>query len=162
MSFSESLRLTKRYTPSVDPFQDTDLIDARGPRTLQTTVAIITGLAFLLDQPWLVALMAAQLVIGLTLGRRWCLPCVFYFKVLQPRFGEGRIEDSRAPRFANILGAIFLTTATVLFVVGLATAAWVISLMVTALASLAALSGICVGCEMYAAYARLRGIALAH
>lgn len=153
--------LDKRYQPSVDPFEDTDVIDARGPRTLQTTVALVTGLAFLLDLPWLVGLMAAQLIIGLTLGRRWCLPCVFWFKVLQPRIGEGRIEDARAPRFANILGAIFLTAATLLFVSGFVAAAWAVTLMVTVLASLAALSGICVGCEVYAFWARTRGIALA-
>jgi hypothetical protein len=156
------LNLEKRYTPSVDPFKDTDVIDERGPRTLQTTVAIVTALAYLLDQPWLVALMAAQMVIGLVFGRPYCVPCVFWFKVLQPRFGEGRIEDSRPPRFANLVGAIFLTSATVLFIAGFTTAAWALTLIVTTLASLAAISGICVGCEMYAAYARVRGIALAH
>lgn len=154
--------LEKRYEPSVDPFEDTDVIDARGPRTLQTTVAIVTALAWIFNAPWLVGLMAAQLIIGLTLGRRWCVPCVFWFKVLQPRIGEGRIEDSRAPRFANILGAIFLTVSTILLAAGLTTAGWTVCLMVTALASLAAISGICVGCEMYAAWARTRGIALAH
>lgn len=154
--------LQKRYQPSVDPFEDTDVIDARGPRTLQSTVAIVTALAWILNAPWLVGLMAAQLIIGLTLGRRWCVPCVFWFKVLQPRVGEGRIEDSRAPRFANILGAIFLTVSTILLAAGLTTAGWAVCLMVTALASLAALSGICVGCEMYAAWARARGVALAH
>jgi len=156
------LNLEKRYAPSVDPFKDTDVIDQRAPRTLQTTVAIVTALAFLLDQQWLVALMAFQLIVGLTFGRVYCLPCVFWFKVLQPRFGEGRIEDSRPPRFANIVGAVFMTGATVLFVLGLSTAGWAVSLIVTALASLAAISGICVGCEMYAAWARVRGIALAH
>ncbi|MGK2877449.1 MAG: DUF4395 domain-containing protein [Solirubrobacterales bacterium] len=156
------LNLEKRYTPSVDPFKDTDVIDERAPRALQTTVAIVTGLAFLLDQEWLVGLMALQLIIGITFGRIYCVPCVFWFKVLQPRFGEGHIEDSRPPRFANIVAAIFTTTATVLFIAGFATAGWILSLIVTTLASLAAISGICVGCEMYAAWARLRGIALAH
>lgn len=157
-----ALNLSKRYSPSVDPFKDTDVIDQRAPRTLQTTVAIVTGLAFLLNAPWLVALMALQLIVGLSFGRIYCLPCVFWFKVLQPRFGEGRIEDSRPPRFANILGAVFMSTATVLFLLGLTTAGWVVTLMVTTLASLSAISGICVGCEMYATYARVRGIALAH
>lgn len=138
------------------------MIDQRAPRTLQTTVAIVTGLAFLLNQEWLVALMALQLIVGLSFGRIYCVPCVFWFKVLQPRFGEGRIEDSRPPRFANIVGAIFMTSATVLFILGLTTAGWVLTLIVTTLASLAAISGICVGCEMYAAWARVRGIALAH
>jgi hypothetical protein len=155
------VNLQKRYSPSVDPFEDTDVIDERGPRTLQSTVAIVTALAYLFNAPWLVALMALQLIVGLALGRRWCLPCLFWFKVLQPRIGEGHIEDSRVPRFANILGAIFLSTATVLFAVGFSTAGWAVSLIVTTLASLAAISGICVGCEMYAAWARVRGIALA-
>lgn len=151
----------KRYEPSVDPFEDTEVIDARAPRTLQTTVAIVTALGFLLQLPWLVGLMALQLVIGLTFGRQYCLPCLFWFKVLQPRIGEGRIEDSRPPHFANLVGAIFLVSASALFIAGLATAGWVVTLIVTALASLAAVSGICVGCEMYTMWARMRGIVLA-
>jgi hypothetical protein len=139
------LNFEKRYEPSVDPFKDTEVIDQRGPRTLQ----------------WLVALVALQLVVGLWLGRKFCLPCVLYFKVLQPRFGEGRIEDSRPPRFANLLGAVFTTSATVLFLVGLTTAGWAVTLLVTTLASLASISGICVGCELYAAIARARGVQLA-
>jgi hypothetical protein len=155
------LNFSKRYEPSVDPFEDLEVIDQRGPRTLQTFVALMTGLGFALDAQWLVALAGLQLIIGLVFGRKFCLPCVFYFKVLQPRFGEGRVEDSRPPRFANLVGAIFLTTATLAFVVGLTTVGWVLSLIVTTLATFAAVSGICVGCEMYAAFARVRGIQLA-
>lgn len=150
-----------KYKPSVDPYEDTDLIDNRAPRTLQTFVALVTGAGFLLDVEWLVALVALQLIVGLTFGRKYCLPCVFYFEVIQPRFGEGRIEDSRPPRFANTVGAIFTTIATVLFIAGLTTAGWVFSLIVTTLAAFAAISGICVGCEMYALYARMRGVQLA-
>lgn len=153
--------LEKRYSPSVDPFEDLDVIDARGPRTLQSTVAIVTALAWVLNAPWLVGLMALQVVVGLIFGRRYCLPCLLWFKVLQPRFGEGRIEDSRVPRFANFLAAIFLSAATLLFALGFMSAGWGITLMVTALASLAAIAGICVGCELYSAWARLRGVALA-
>jgi hypothetical protein len=155
------LNFSKRYSPSVDPFEDTEVIDQRGPRTLQTFVALMTGVGFALDAEWLVALAALQLVVGLAFGRKFCIPCVFYFKVLQPRIGEGRIEDSRPPRFANIVGAIFLSSATLCFVAGFTTAGWVLSLIVTTLASFAAISGICVGCEMYAVFARARGIQLA-
>lgn len=150
-----------KYKPSVDPYDDTDLIDNRAVRTLQSFVALMTGAGFLLDVKWLVTLVALQLIIGLTFGRKYCLPCVFYFKVIQPRYGEGRIEDSRPPRFANIVGASFTTIATVLFIAGLTTAGWVFSLIVTTLAAFAAISGICVGCEMYALYARIRGVQLA-
>lgn len=151
----------KRYKPSVDPFRDLEVIDQRAPRAVQTTVALMTGAAYLLDFWPLVTLMGLQLIVGLTLGRRFCVPCLFYFKVLQPRFGEGRIEDSRPPRFANIVGAVFMITATALFLLGAPGAGWAFSLTVTALAGFAAISGICVGCELYVAFARLRGIKLA-
>ncbi|MGB0873582.1 MAG: DUF4395 domain-containing protein [Solirubrobacterales bacterium] len=151
----------KRYEPSVDPFEDTEVIDARAPRTNQAFVALMTGAGYLFDAEWLVALAALQLIIGLTFGRKYCLPCLFYFKVMQPRFGEGRIEDSRPPRFANIVGVVFMSAATVLFLLGASTAGWALSLIVTALAAFAVISGICVGCEMYALWARMRGVQLA-
>ncbi|MFY9264406.1 MAG: DUF4395 domain-containing protein [Solirubrobacterales bacterium] len=150
-----------KYKPSVDPFRDTEVIDQRAPRTNQAVVAIVTGLAYAFDFWPLASLIGLQLVVGLSLGRRWCLPCLLYFKVIQPRFGEGRIEDSRPPRFANIVGAIFLGAATVMFVAGATTAGWAVSLIVTTLAGFAAVSGICVGCEIFVAFARLRGIRLA-
>jgi hypothetical protein len=149
-----------RYKPSVDPFLDTDVIDARGPRTNQAVVALVTLTAYLTDFWPLVTLMGLQLIVGLAFGRMYCLPCLLYFKVLQPRFGEGRIEDSRPPRFANIVGAVFMTAATIAFVAQAMTVGWVLTLIVAALAGFAAVSGICVGCEAYTLYARARGIRL--
>jgi hypothetical protein len=143
---------------TVDPYRDTDVIDARGPRTNQAVIGTLSLLAFVLDLQWIPAILAAQLFIGLTLGRRFCLPCLLWFEVLQPRFGEGRIEDARPPRFANVVGVVFLTSATILFIAGATTAGWVLTLIVAALALLAATSGICVGCEMYLWLARLRGL----
>src|SRR5438045_7693595 len=83
---------------TVDPYSETAVIDSRGPRTNQAVVGTLSLLAFALDLKWLTAVVAAQLIIGLTAGRRWCLPCLLWFEVLQPRFGEGRIEDARPPR----------------------------------------------------------------
>ena len=70
----------------------------------QAVVGIVALVAVLTGWWLLLALLALQLALGLTLGRRWCLACVFYFEVLQPRFGEGPLEDSRPPRFANMIG----------------------------------------------------------
>ncbi len=145
---------------TADPYLDTHVIDSRGPRTNQAIVGIGALVAFLLQQEWIILLLALQLIVGLTLGRRFCLPCRLWFDVLQPRVGEGRIEDARVPRFANIIGAIFLTAATVLLYAGFATAGWALSLIVAALALLAASTGVCVGCEMYMILARIRGIAV--
>ena len=143
---------------TVDPYRDTDVIDQRGPRTNQAVIGTLSLVAFVFDLKWLPGLLALQLFIGLTAGRRYCLPCLLWFEVLQPRFGEGRIEDARPPRFANMVGVVFLTSATLLFIAGATTAGWALTLIVAALALLAATSGICVGCEMYLWLARLRGL----
>ena len=141
-----------------DPYRDTDVIDSRAPRVNQTVVALLALATLFTGSPIFVALQAAQLWIGLTLGRRFCLSCLFYFEVLQPRIGEGPIEDSRPPRFANLVGAIFLTASTVAYVTGLAAVGAVLAGIVAALAALAAATGLCAGCEMYRVAARLRGI----
>ena len=104
------------------------------------------------------ALLAAQLGIGLRFGRRYCLPCVAYFEFVQPRFGEGEIEDSRPPKFANQVGLVVLTSATVAHAVGLTVVGNSLGLIVAGLALLAATTGFCVGCEMYRIGAQLRGI----
>jgi hypothetical protein len=144
----------------VDPYLDTHVIDSRGPRTNQAIVGIGALLAFLLQQEWIVVLLALQLIVGLTLGRRFCLPCRLWFDVLQPRLGEGAIEDARVPRFANVIGAVFLTASSVLLYAGYSTLGWALALIVAALALLATVTGLCVGCELYMLLARARGIAV--
>lgn len=145
-----------------DPYRDLDVIDERGPRTNQAVVAIVSTLGIVFAWPLAWALMAAQLAIGLTLGRRFCLPCLLWFEVLQPRLGEGRLEDSRAPRLANIMGVVFLTLASVLWWAGAETAGTVVAAMPAALAALGAITGFCAGCEIYRLTARMRGISAKH
>ena len=98
------------------------MIDSRAPRTNQAVVGVVSVLAVATGWWWLLALLALQLALGLVLGRRYCLPCLLYFEVIQPRFGEGALEDSRPPRAANIVGLVVLTAASVAYAVGLATA----------------------------------------
>lgn len=144
------------------PYEDTDVIDARAPRTNQAVIGSLALLAFVLDAEWLPAVLAAQLAVGLTLGRRFCLPCLLYFELIQPRVGEGPIEDSRPPRFANLVGLAFLGGATAAFLAGVPALGWTLTLVVAVLALLAAATGLCMGCEAYKLSARLRGIAARH
>jgi hypothetical protein len=144
------------------PYRDTDVIDSRAPRTNQAVVGTLALVAVLTGQGWLLGLLALQLAIGLTLGRRWCLPCLLYFEVIQPRFGEGPLEDARPPRFANLLGFVFLSSATALYYAGAEVAGAVLGLLVAALALTAATVGLCMGCEAYRLTARFRGVAARH
>jgi Domain of unknown function (DUF4395) len=144
------------------PYADTDVIDARAPRFNQAAIGSLALLAFVIELQWLPAVLAAQLAIGLSFGRQFCLPCLLYFEVIQPRFGEGPIEDSRPPRFANMVGVAFLGAATIAFVAGAPALGWTLALIVAALALLAAVTGFCTGCYVYRLTARLRGVAARH
>src|SRR5207253_3459359 len=131
------------------PYRDLDVIDSRAPRFNQATIGLLAALAVATGWWWLLGILAAQLAVGLTLGRRFCLPCLAYFELVQPRFGEGPLEDSRPPRFANLVGAVFLTAATAAYAADLATLGGVLGGLVAALALLAAATGFCTGCEAY-------------
>lgn len=146
------------HARTADPFRDLDVIDARAPRFNQTVVGLGSLLAVLTGWWPILTLLALQLGIGLRFGRRYCLPCVTYFTLIQPRFGEGEIEDSRPPRFANQIGLTVLTAATIAYVVGLPLVGLALGGLVAALALFAAGTGICVGCELYRIGAHLGGI----
>lgn len=132
-----------------DPYRDLDVIDSRAPRFNQATIGTLAALAVATGSWWLLALLAAQLVVGLTLGRRFCLACVAYFELLQPRVGEGPLEDARPPRFANLVGAVVLTAATAFYAAGFAVVGAALGALVAVLALLAAATGFCTGCEAY-------------
>ena len=147
---------------TADPWRDTDVIDERAPRFNQAVTGTVALLGAIFGWPLAWALMAAQLLIGLTLGRRFCIPCVAYFVIVQPRFGEGALEDSRPPRLANKMGVAFLGGAAAAWWLGTPAVGTALGLLVAALALLAAVTGFCAGCEVYRLTARLRGISPRH
>jgi hypothetical protein len=151
-----------RRARSADPYRDLAVIDARAPRFNQAVVGLVALAGAALGLWPLFALLALQLTLGLWLGRRWCLPCVLYFEVVQPRLGEGPLEDSRPPRFANQVGAVFLWSATAAGALGLGALARALGGTVAALALLAATTGFCAGCVLYRVGARLRGVHRVH
>ena len=133
------------------------MIDARAPRFNQAIVGLLALVAVTVGPWWLLALLAVQLALGVTLGRRFCLPCVVYFELVQPIVGEGRLEDARPPRFANVVGFAFLALASVAYAAGADPVALALGGMVAALALLAAATGFCAGCEAYKLGCWLRG-----
>ena len=141
-----------------DPYVDTDVIDARAPRFNQAVIGCLSVVALVTGWWWLLGLLGLQLIIGLTIGRRWCLPCVTYYELVQPRFGEGPLEDSRPPRFANMIGAVVLSAAFLAHLAGLSLLCWILGGLVAVLALLAASTGLCVGCEFYRIGAHIRGV----
>jgi Domain of unknown function (DUF4395) len=147
---------------TADPWRDTDVIDARAPRFNQAVVGTVVLLGAVFGWPLAWAIMGAQLLVGLTLGRRFCITCLAYFGLIQPRLGEGPLEDSRPPRLANAIGFAFLWAAALAWWLGSPAAGTALGAAVAALALLAATTGFCAGCEIYRLTARLRGISARH
>ena len=147
----------KRSERRADPYRDTQVIDERAPRVNQAVVGAVALLGAATGWWWLYGLLALQLALGLTLGRRWCLVCVAYFELIQPRLGEGRLEDARPPRFANMVGLGVLGGATLASLAGLDVLSAALGALVGALALLAAATGFCAGCTAYKLGYRLTG-----
>jgi hypothetical protein len=139
------------------PYRDLEVIDSRAPRFNQATIGLLALLAVITGWWWLLALLALQLAVGLTFGRQYCLPCLVYFEVVQPIFGEGELEDSRPPRFANLVGAAVLGSASAAYILGADTVGAALGGLVVVLALLAAATGLCAGCEAYKLGCWLRG-----
>ena len=142
---------------SAHPYDDTAVIDSRAPRTNQAIVGILSVVAVATGWWWLLALLALQIAVGLVFGRRFCLPCLLYFEVIQPHFGEGPLEDSRPPRAANVVGLVVLSLASLAYAVGSTAVGVALGVLVALLALLAAVTGFCTGCEAYKLACLLRG-----
>lgn len=126
------------------------MVDVNVPRFNQACVAGFTAIAFVLGIWQLVPLVAV--VLGLTRfgGPKLGLFTQTYVRLIRPRLdGEITTEPVAPPRFAQLLGFVFLAAASVAFLAGFSTLGWVITLIVTALATLAAATRICVGCILY-------------
>jgi hypothetical protein len=147
-----------RTLRSADPYRDLAVIDARAPRLNQLLTGLL-ALSAVVSGAWpLLALAAAQIAVGLFLGRRWCLACRIYFAFVQPVLGEGPVEDSRPVKFANQVGLGFLGSAAMAHLLGWHALGDVLGGTVAALALLAAATGFCLGCSLYRGWALLRGI----
>lgn len=137
-------------------------IDPRGPRFNQAvlTIALLGG--FLADARWVAPLFALVLLLGAAFGPQYGPFLRLYAQVIKPRLEPpSELEDPRPPRFAATVGVIFLVAATIAFATGSVGVGWVLALIVAGLAGLAAITGICVGCEIYLLVARKRGVRLA-
>lgn len=137
----------------VQPSATTEsVVDVNVPRFNQAVVSVVTGLAFVFQFPMLVGLMAVVLSLSAFGGPRLGLLTRLYVEAVRPRFqpaGPTEFEPSAPPRFAQRIGAGFLAAASAAFLLGAGVVGWSLTLVVTALAALAAATRICVGCLLY-------------
>lgn len=129
---------------------DVGQVDAAVPRFERACIAVSTGAAFVLDAWPLVAVVALILAVGRLGGPRYAVFGRIYGRWIRPRrTAPVALQPAGAPRFAQALGATVLSSATVAFVVGLTMLGWVLTLLVTAAATIGALTRVCVACRIY-------------
>lgn len=127
-------------------------IDPRAPRFNQGVVGVGTLAAFLFDAPLVLPFLALALAAGALLGPRANPLAIAWRRVVVPalRLSPARAEKDAAPvRFAMGVGFVFLLAASAFLLVGIAVVGWALALLVAALALLAAVTDVCVGCEAY-------------
>ena len=127
---------------------------------LRTNQAFIIGLlivAFVLDAKWLVAFVAAVMLMG-TFFPKIALFKAVYWYILKPSQiarPDVRTDNPEPHLFAQGVGGVFLFAATLTFIANAPVVGWALSWIVVALAALNLFAGICVGCLMYYWFNRL-------
>jgi hypothetical protein len=128
------------------------MVDPRQPRFGQAITGTVLLLGFVMDVPAVLPAIGAILAAASLLGTKANL-YAHLFRVSRRVFGfgpPGELEESGPPRFANTLGFIVLGAATIAhYVLDATVVAWGLGLVVSVLALLAAVTGLCVGCELY-------------
>lgn len=136
-------------------------VDHTALRFNQASIIALLILAFLFDQSWLVALVAAVMLIG-TWWPGAGLFKLFYARLLKPAglLKPDLVVDEAQPHlFAQGVGGIVLLVSTLALWLGAITLGWILAGIVVVLAAVNLFLGFCVGCFLYFQLAR-RGIRL--
>jgi hypothetical protein len=130
-------------------------LDPRGQRFAATLTSIVLIVVLATGWGWLALAQAVVFAITALDPRRGPYPLIYRALVL-PRIGPPAEREPAAPvRFAQLVGFVFLTVASVGYLSG-ATALGVTFAALGLLAAfLNAAFGLCVGCEVYLAVRRL-------
>ena len=126
------------------------IIDARGPRYSAAITTTVLALALITESNYLIGFQFAVFLSAVLFGLRRSIYGFVYGNLIQPRLsGPIPSENEAAPRFAQLIGALFAFVA----LVGGVTGNTAIFLTATSFALVAAFLnaafGYCLGCQMY-------------
>ncbi|MEI7858608.1 MAG: DUF4395 domain-containing protein [Acidimicrobiales bacterium] len=126
-------------------------------RTVASGVVLMCVAAMVLRQPWILLPLAYGFWARVLSGPRFSPLGQLATRVVAPRLPwSPKLMPGPPKRFAQAIGAVFSTTALVLwFGFGLAGATWVVVAMLAAAAFLEAAFGICLGCKGFALLMRI-------
>lgn len=130
----------------------TPVVDVNVVRFNHAGVALVSGLAFVLQSLPLVVIGFVILALSWFGGPKVAPLTRLYTGVIRPRFQPGgptEFEPAAPPRFAQAIGMSFLGAASSALSAGWDVVGWTLVAIVAALALLSATTRICVGCIVY-------------
>lgn len=141
------------------PRPGVDIVDVRGPRFSATVTTLVLAAAVLTRSVPLLAVQVAVFGVAALAGLRWS-PYGNLFRLVKrlvPRVGPPpATEPAAGPRFSQLLGFLFTGAGLTAVLAGQAAVGWALVLAVLALSTLLAVTGLCVGCELYVLGQRAR------
>jgi len=132
-------------------------IDARGPRYSAAITTTVLALAVITESNYLIGFQFAVFLSAVLFGLRRSIYGFVYRNLIQPRLsGPIPSENEAAPRFAQLIGALFAFVALVGGVTGNAAIFLTATSFALVAAFLNAAFGFCLGCQMYLLLVRIR------
>lgn len=135
-------------------------IDPRGPRFGAAVTSAVLVAALLLPAPWgfvAAVVQAVAFALGALVGLQYQPWGVIFRQLVRPRLGPpSEREDPRAPRFAQMVGLLFLAVALLGWLASMEIVYFVAVGGALAAALLNAVFDVCLGCEMYVRIQRWR------
>jgi hypothetical protein len=126
------------------------LVDVRGPRFAASVTAVVLAVALVLGSGVLVAVQAVVFAVGAFAGLRYAPYGVFFRAVVAPRLGPvSEREPEAPPRFAQLVGLLFAVVGAAGYLLGAPVLGAVATGFALVAALLNAVTGFCLGCELY-------------
>ena len=126
------------------------LIDARGPRYTAALTTIVLSAAIITESNLIIGFQFAVFLSAVIFGLRRSIYGFLYRNLIQPRLsGPVPSEYESAPRFAQLIGALFALTALIGGLTGNTTVFLIATGFALAAAFLNTAFGFCLGCQIY-------------
>ena len=133
------------------------LIDARGPRYTAAITSVVLAAALVTESNLIIGFQFAVFLTAVLFGLRRSIYGFIYRNLIQPRLsGPVPSENEAAPRFAQLIGALFAFVALLGGITGNSAVFLIATSFALGAAFLNAAFGFCLGCQVYLRLVRVR------
>lgn len=136
-------------------------VDPRGPRFGAVITTVVLAVVLATGSGWLLAAQTVVFGVGATLGLRFAPYGVLFKRLVRPRLAPPtELEAEAPPRFAQAVGFAFAATGAVGYLTGHPLVGIIATAFALVAATLNAVIGLCLGCEVQMRIARITGRAV--